>query len=109
MKVEFQPIDAKDGLCGYEPLAFVEKNEPSRLGPQNEIMHILMKREYLTRLKTLQGEIAAKYEPLFDYGDISPNARGHGPYGQSLNEEEFKAAQAVANAAFPGPEADYYT
>lgn len=104
MKVEFQPIDAKDGLCGYEPLGFVENNELVRLGPHNEVTHIKMKREYLTRLKTLQDEIAAKYEPLFDYGDISLNARG-----QSLNEVEFKAADDAAIAEFPGPEADYYT
>lgn len=109
MKVEFQPIDARDGLCGYEPLAFVENNKAMLLGPINEVIHIRMKREYLTRLKALQNEIAAKYEPLFDRGDLSPHAHGDGPYGQSLDEAAFKAAEAAANMEFPGPEADYYT
>lgn len=102
--VKFAQIDAKDDYyTGYDVAAFTcldsDGGEMSMkdLGPTNGRLSILMRREYLVRLKQLQDEIAKKY------------------LAQSVDEEvsmweSYDHSKVVeeAKVQFSGDEADYY-
>ena len=107
MRVEFARIDARDDVfTGYSPVGFVEGESPVRLGPQNGELHLFMKREYLTKLRALQLEIKAKYEPKFVVAGDEPVLN---TYGCGNTKEDYLQIVANAEASFPGEEADYYT
>jgi hypothetical protein len=112
MKVGFAQIDAKgDHYAGYSPVGFYDEKEDencSELTQEEERLLILLKREYLTRLNTLQEELAATYEKtLSELTSRTPADKDS--YGHALNEKDYKACQKHAESIFPGRQANYYT
>lgn len=109
LSVEFAPIDARDGVCGYDVAAFCWKGEMIReLGPNNGRQRLLMLREYLTRLSALQCEIEAKYKPLFDPKE--PAIKHDDCYDEGFaTEADYNRVKKEARKLFPGPEAEHYT
>lgn len=49
--VEFAQIDAKDGICGYDVVAFVdiENDKKIRYGPKNGVLAMAMHRTATSR------------------------------------------------------------
>jgi len=100
IRIEFAAIDAKDDCyTGYHTVGFVLGERP--LPPFRETVRVqsLMEREYLTRLYTLQEEIAEKYLKIFQ------------PIAEDVEatEEDYEAFRREAKALFPGRCASYYT
>ena len=104
--VAFCSIDARDDvLCGYSPVAFSDGSRPLELSPVNGRVALWMEREYLTRLRALQDEIAEKYSKMYNEGAISrPKV-----YKYGLTKEEYNETEKIAESRFPGKTAAYRT
>lgn len=110
VRIEFATIDARDDVyTRYSVVGFVNdvSNRPAYLTPHNGAVALRMEREYLTRLYTLQQEIAEKYLSLWvDDESYLPEDE---TYGHGMTREQYEVADTAARAAFPGKEAAYYT
>lgn len=107
MKLYFSPINAKDSPSGYTTVAFVtDQGQRPVHGPKNAHLGILMQREYLTQLATLQARIRDKYLVLYD--TTEPVIPPKGAYYDGLSEADYNSAVKSAEFCFPGCEADYY-
>ena len=104
--VAFCLIDARDDvLCGYSPVAFSDGSRPLELSPVNGRVALWMEREYLTRLRALQDEIAEKYSKMYNEGAIlRPKV-----YKYGLTKEEYDETEKIAESRFPGKTAAYRT
>lgn len=100
MKISFAAIDGKD----FAPVYVEDQHGECRREFTREQFKLvaMMDKEYLQRLRVLQDEIAAKYEPMIAAAE-----------GQNLdNEAAWKAeseADDMAEKAFPGPYAPWYS
>jgi hypothetical protein len=106
MKVAFAPIDARDGIVGYDTVGFVDDDFHHQF-PASSEMYLLqarMEAEYLTRLHVLQQEIAGKY------GALSVNEQFTRDYEVRDNVAKpiWQAVDAQVEAEFPGERAEYY-
>lgn len=112
MKVGFAQIDAKgDHYAGYSPVGFYDEKKDencNELTQEEEKLLIFLRREYLTRLYTLQQELATLYENALSALESRTPADVNS-YGHALNEEEYKASEQDAKLVFPGKQANYYT
>jgi hypothetical protein len=108
--VEFAPIDARDGICGYDTVAFVDPsyNHTYETNREAFVLGQRMQREYLTRLYALQQEIKLKYEA--ELTSLPENSFSD-DYEQRNDLEDliYKDVQRQVELEFPGEEAEYYT
>lgn len=106
MKVAFAPIDARDGIVGYNTVGFVG-NDLRQQFPASSEMYLLqarMEAEYLTRLYVLQQEIAGKYEAL----SVSEQFTRDYEVRDNVAEQIWESVDAQVRAEFPGELAEYY-
>jgi hypothetical protein len=118
--VEFAPIDARDGICGYDTVAFVDPSynhtyeingcytRCKYLNREAFVLGQRMQREYLTRLYALQQEIKIKYEA--ELVNL-PESSFSDDYEQrnDLEDAIYETVKRQVELEFPGNEAEYYT
>ena len=109
VKVYFCRLDAKDDpYTGYEPVSFAQERGQIGLSKEAEKLQIWLRREYLTKLKRLQDELARQYET--EYANINVHTPADAePWGQALSKKEYEKTRQLAERHHPGDEADYYT
>ena len=78
------------------------------LNKVNSRLSVLMEREYLTRLFSLQQEIEQKYTSIFDKTDDFSSEKNR-YNNDGLTREEYYEVKQEAKNLFPGKEAEYYT
>lgn len=110
LEVAFCRLDARDdSYTGYSPAGFVANDrEFQDLSQEQELLHIRLNREYLTRVAALQDELEEKYTKLLKALKIATPAVPE-PWGKALDKDTYEAAEKAAEKEFPGWEATYYT
>jgi hypothetical protein len=96
-EVQREPTKYNPDGVGYEDVYWYQLNKNNRL------LQARFQREYLVRLRQLQLELSAKYQPLLDMTDTFNKSE---EYGETV--EEFEDFDKVARIEFPGDEADWY-
>jgi hypothetical protein len=111
VSVAFCRLDARDdSYTGYNTTGFYDfkKDKPITLTKELGTLSIFLEREYLTRVRALQDELDAKYSKMAaELTTATPAADDD--FGCGLSQEAYETATRVAEEAFPGDEADYYT
>jgi hypothetical protein len=111
VSVAFCRLDARDdSYTGYSTTGFYDfkKDKPITLTKELGMLSIFLEREYLTRVRALQDELDTKYSNMAAELTTA-TLQDENDYCCGLSEEAYEAARKVAEEAFPGDEADYYT
>lgn len=112
-KVAFCRLDARDDyLTRYSTTGFYDTDEDRPIEPISAELGkvaVFLEREYLTRIKALQDELADKYEKLAREIKTHTLVDPDFVYGYGLEEADFFKAEKEAKREFPGEEAEYYT
>ena len=107
LRIEFASIDAKDGIAGYDTVAFTHDDRPAILGQFNGRLAMRLQREYLTRLFQLQEELRLNYLSQWEANDTYILEEQQ--YRNGLTKEDYEEQENELIVQLPGPLAQYYT